>query len=130
MQTNNYEEIPEEIPIVPKEELEQIDVEKHIGQHTKIEGAELRDSKFGKAVLYSTAVVETVNPDGPNEILIRGTRMFGFSKTKDGKLCIAEDSLLHKFLKEKKATRWQDAVGKEVILQTRIGKDGKKYLTF
>ncbi len=120
-----------EISFKPKSELMGINVQDFIGKKVKIEAYDIKDTQFGKTLILKTEVVDTLNKQSAKPLEIRGSRMFGFQKDKQGNPCIGEGSKLHVFLQKHKVGHFKELIGKEVILQVQTSKkDGNDYLTF
>ncbi len=120
-----------DIQFKPKSELAGIDVQQFIGKKVKIENYEIKDTQFGKTLILKTEVVDILNKQSTKPMEIRGSRMFGFQKDKQGNPCIGEGSKLHLWLQKQKCNHFKEAIGKEVTLQVQTSKkDGNDYLTF
>jgi len=106
-------------------DLPSFDAKPYIGKETKIASVTTHQGNFGYYVKVETDVVAKF---GDKEI--SASKIFGLQEDANGKIGWGEDTKLGIYLKKWKVPHFKELVGKKVILQTRLNKDGQEFLDF
>ena len=106
-------------------ELPKLDVTKYIGTRAQIESVEECDGEHGYYIKVRTTVLDKA---GDNDL--RASKIFGLQKSATGQWGWGKDTKLGLFLKKMNVAHYNDLIGKEVVVQTQTGKEGKEYLVF
>ena len=106
-------------------DLPSFDPKPYIGKEVEIASATTHQGNFGYYVKVET---EAVAEFGDKEI--KASKIFGLQEDANGKVGWGEDTKLGVYLKKHKVAHFKDLVGKKVILQTRLNKDGLEFLDF
>ena len=109
-------------------ELPQIDVTKYVGKKVNIVDVGEYEGKFGFYVKMKAEVLETIG-QGDKQTDLQPSRIFSLQTDEQGKVGWGKQTQLGEFLAKHKAAQYNDMLGKEVVVQTRL-KDGVEYLTF
>ena len=109
--------------------LPKIDVQKYIGNETKIEKVTEYQGEWGYYVKVETKVIDTIE-GGDEPLELRATKILGLQTDKDGKVGWGKDTKMGVFLKHMGVDHYNNLIGKAVKVQTHINpKAGKEYLT-
>ena len=110
-------------------EFPKIDVSHYIGKNAKIELVQECESKYGYCVKIQTEIIDKIDFGGKT-IELRGNRVFGLYKNKEGKIGWGKDTKLGAFLSKMSVKHYKELKNKEVIIQAMTGKEGKEFLSF
>lgn len=123
------EPIPEEEEMKDLEtgpiELPRLDVSKYIGRKTKVAKAGIYKGQYGYFIRFETEPLDKIR-----DLEITSTTVLGLQQDANGKIGWGAGTKMDLFLKKYGVEHWKAIIGKEVIVQTRLGNDGKEYLTF
>jgi len=106
-------------------ELPSFDAKPYIGKKVKIAQVSEHQGNFGYYVKVESEVVAEF---GEKEI--RASKVFGLQEDANGKVGWGVDTKLGLYLAKHKVAHYRDLVGIEVILITRMNKDGLEFLDF
>ena len=85
--------------------------------------------RSGYCVKIQTEIIDKIDFGGKT-IELRGNRVFGLYKNKEGKIGWGKDTKLGAFLSKMSVKHYKELKNKEVIIQARTGKEGKEFLSF
>ena len=111
-------------------EMPGIDVTPYIGRKVKLASVQEFTGKFGYGVKIETGILDTIKLGKDKVVELKASKIFGLNQDEHENIGWTKDSLLAVFLKEMGVSHYNDLAGKEVIVLSTLGKDGKKYLTF
>ena len=123
---NDEKEIPEEVVDLGETgliDLPKFDPTSHIGKKLPIAEVVEGKGKYGYYVKFITTPVE----EGSN---IKASKVVGLQEDAQGKIGWGKGTKMDLFLSKHAVAHYKEMVGKEVIIQTTIAKDGNEYLTF
>ena len=106
-------------------ELPSFDAKPYIGKKTTIAKVEEHRGNFG---YYCRVETEPVTTFG--EKAVCASKIFGLQEDAKGNIGWGADTKLGLFLAKYKVAHYRQLVGKEVILITRMSKDGNEFLDF
>lgn len=115
-------------------DLPSIDVTPYVGKKVKIGEVTEHESKkyenfYIRVQTEPVAELEAKDKDG-KPIVVRGSRLFGLQQDGDGNIGWGAETKLGLFLKAMKVGHYRDLVGREVILNLQVTKEGQKFLSF
>jgi len=106
-------------------DLPSFDAKPYIGKKVKIAQVTEHQGNFGYYVKVETDVVAEF---GDKEI--RASKIFGLQEDANGKVGWGAETKLGVYLTKCKVAHYKELVGQEVILITRLNKDGLEFLDF
>jgi len=106
-------------------ELPSFDAKPFIGKKVLIGEVTEHQGNFGYYVKVET---EKVAEFGDKEI--KASKIFGLQEDKEGRIGWGADTKLGVYLAKSGVSHYKELVGKEVILITRLSKDGLEFLDF
>jgi len=106
-------------------ELPSFDAKPFIGKKVKIAQVTEHQGNYGYYVKVETDVVTKFGEKG-----ITAAKIFGLQEDAKGNIGWGADTKLGLYLAKWKVAHYKDLVGKEVILITRMSKDGLEFLDF
>ena len=106
-------------------ELPKFDPSPYVGKRVKIEKIE---EKRGVNGYYIRILTEVVAKIGDSEV--RASKILGLQQDKDGKVGWDWNTKTGVYLKKWNVKHYNELIGKEVMLQSQMGSDGRDYLTF
>ena len=110
---------------VGKIELPKIDVSKYIGTKLKINEVTEHQGVHGYYIKIETTPVDMIG-DKP----FCASKILGLHEDASGNIGWSDETALGKFLKRYGVEHYNNLIGKEVIIQKRIGKNETEFLTF
>lgn len=106
-------------------DIPSFDCTPHIGKEVKIAKVTEHRGSFGYYIRVET---EKVAEFGGKDI--SASRIFGLNEDAIGNIGWGKDTKLGIYLQRNDVSHYKDLVGKNVILQTRVNKDGLEFLDF
>lgn len=125
MKISDKKETQVTLGLVGEIELPSFDAKPFIGKKVKIAQVTEHQGNFGYYIKVESEVVAVF---GDNEI--RASKIFGLHEDKTGKIGWGKETKLGLYLERMKVKHYNELVGKQVILITRINKDGMEFLDF
>ena len=113
-----------------KIELPKLDVQQYVGKQVKVTAVETRHGANGFYVRFETEPVTTITNSKGETIPIRASKLVGLQDDGKGNVGWGENTKMSAFLTAHKVDHFEKLMGKTVVLQTQLSKDGVHYLTF
>jgi hypothetical protein len=112
-----------------KVEVPKVDYVKYVGKKAKIGAVDTCVGEFGYYLQISTTPIDVV-PFGKEQKEIRATRIFSLLTDKEGKVGWGETGKLVDLMNLKNVKEPMQLLGKEVVIQMELSKQGRSFLSF